>query len=78
MEHTFERSQELKMIYDYLRWIRINLVNRYRVQPIEKVGKEFPLDKQDQKESQEEKEAKGPGRERPKTAADNGRLSIWV
>ena len=64
------------MIYDYLRWLRINFVNRYRVQPIEKVGKEFPLDKKDQEESQDDKPAESP--EKKKTPAKNGRLSIWV
>ncbi len=64
------------MIYDYFRWLRTNLVNRYRVQPIEKVGKEFSLDKQGRKESQDDKAAESP--EKKKTPAKNGRLSIWV
>jgi len=58
------------MIYDYFRWIWRPKITHRKVEPIEPISKEFPMEKQDQDGSQPEhkQEEHKPGQ----------RLSIWA
>ena len=58
------------MIYDYFRWIWWPKLTYRKVEPIESISKEFPMEKQDQDNRQPEHKQKKhePGQ----------RLSIWV
>jgi len=63
------------MIYDYFRWLNFPLISRYKVEPIERIQKEFNLEKQEQqKKDQEEKPEAKEKLEHKK----GSRLSIWV
>ncbi len=64
------------MITDYLRWLRLP-IDRYRkVEPIEPIAKEFPLEKYEEPDQQKEEEPEEPSEEQPTT--ERKRLSIWV
>jgi len=63
------------MIYNYFRWLNLPYINRYKVNPVEKVRKEFPLQKQEHQEEDQEKKPRSQEKEEHKV---HTRLSIWV
>ena len=64
------------MITDYLRWLRIPIIKYYKVEPVEPIVKEFPLEKHGEPESQKEDDSEEPSEE--KSTDKRKSLSIWV
>ena len=64
------------MITDYLRWLRLPIIKYRKVEPIEPIAKEFPLEKYEEPEQQKEEEQDKPSEEQRTT--ERKRLSIWV
>lgn len=66
------------MITDYLRWFRLPIIKRNKVEPIEPIAKEFPLEKYEEPESQKEKELEPEEPSEEQQVTERKRLSIWV
>ena len=64
------------MFIDYFRWLRFPLTGPRKVEPIERVQKEFPLEKQEQQE--EEKEEQDNCKPESEPRRPGSILSIWV
>tara|TARA_E500000331_G_scaffold352676_1_gene401745 strand:- start:3046 stop:3240 length:195 start_codon:yes stop_codon:yes gene_type:complete len=64
------------MITDYLRWLRIPMIKYYKVEPVEPIAKEFPLEKHGEPESEKEEAPEEPSKDQP--VEKRKRLSIWV
>tara|TARA_B100000424_G_C22720728_1_gene391471 strand:- start:333 stop:533 length:201 start_codon:yes stop_codon:yes gene_type:complete len=66
------------MITDYLRWLRLPIAKYYKVEPVEPIAKEFPLEKYEEPESQKEKELEPEEPSEEQQTTERKRLSIWV
>ena len=68
-------NEEIKtnMIYDYFRWFHWPRLTYRKVEPVEPVDKEFPMEKHGQHENAEEQPKKEQEQKRPGQI-----LSIWV
>ena len=64
------------MITDYLRWLRLPIAKYYKVEPVEPIAKEFPLEKHEEPEPQKKEDHEEPTEEQQTTKRK--RLSIWV
>ena len=66
------------MITDYLRWLRLPIAKHYKVEPVEPIAKEFPLEKHEEPESQKEEELEPEEPSEEQQTTERKRLSIWV
>ena len=66
------------MIYDYFRWFHWPRLTYRKVEPVDNIQKEFPLEKQEEPEGGSSEEQDNPSSKNDEPQPKRKRLSIWV
>ena len=66
------------MIYDYFRWFHWPRLTYRKVEPVDKIQKEFPLEKREEPEREKPEEQTTHNPENDEHQPKRKRLSIWV
>ncbi len=73
-------NEEIKtnMIYDYFRWFHWPKLTYRKVEPVDNMQKEFPLEKREEPEREKPEEQITNSPENDELQPKRKRLSIWV
>ena len=66
------------MIYDYFRWFHWPKLTYRKVEPVDNIQKEFPLEKREEPERETTEEQTTHGSKNDELQPKRKRLSIWV
>lgn len=66
------------MIYDYFRWFHWPKLTYRKVEPVDRIQKEFPLEKREEPEQESLEEQTTCNSEKDEDQSKRKRLSIWV